>query len=1240
VSEADKHAVSDWLPGQVLLDKYRILERIGAGGMGVVHSARRLSLGDIVAIKSVLPERSTPSNRQRFLREARALARIRHPNVVRVFDFGETEDRPFMVMEYLDGPTLGRVLNNGLPPLERALELFHDVCRAVEAGHRRGVVHRDLKPGNVMFDRSDDGGETVKVLDFGLARVTDDELEQSQAGLLVGTCGYMSPEQIEQGGGGPASDVFALGVILYEMVTGHRPFDAANQIATIMRICEGVYPPPREHVPGLPDAVVEAITAALQHSPEARPASPVELAERALGRTPGQRSQISSLSTLTEGGSRVVASRLNPADDTLGGSLGGSVGGSLGGSLGGSVGPSAPALRRPMDDATEAMVRPSEISEIISSDSGSISSSPSTRELTGIVRPSVIVSDVDEPARVQAAIGSPTFVGRRFELDTLLDLLAASSRDETPLAMVLGSEGMGRTRVLERFAAAAREQGATVFEGRFWNYEGARTQPGEIFQLMLGKAGEGLLDEAGPDLGRGFDRRDGSARLAAAFEAAALAGGGTQTLVLVLDDLHQALRSDLEFLTYLVRGRQRSVPIVVVASARSAAARSDAKTELSRWLLELATLKGRRILTLGRFGDEELRAWLDAVFHRLSVHPRDLRRLGRASGGVPYVLSELVRHLIASKRIVPADEGGGWACRALDRDVLPESVSTAIADQLAALPDPLRQLLETAAVLGEQLRFEVLERALADEELEVDELVDDAVARDLLAEQEPQLDGADLRFRSATVQRVLYDKLGARRRKKLHQVVVEALIACDPPERIAKLLAWHYRAIGDWPATLAFGLRAARESLDHHDSDAAELALEHAHAAVEALTRANKEPSLLERLNLESLAGTLDIRVGRFGEGSTRLRQARVLMERVLDADAELDLSGQHQIVELGFTIALELARCHLGVGELDRAVELGFEALELSNDLPDPDIRLAAEWNARVHLGHALGRFGRWQDAIDVLQPVIDTTPAPAMRVLHVIAMRELAWLEARRGSLADAAGHAQIATAEAKACGDPLAEYHAVSVCAVVESASGEHRKALALYREALRGARSLSLRRREMIEMANMSLTLLDLGMVDESLRTMLGVVGITRELGDKASSSDAQVGLGRILRARGDLDNAIDCFQRGYETCTEVGRHEYAAIALFELGRCELDRSQWAPAREVLLRARERMAELGSLLYWEVELALARAARGSNDQAARLEHAEAATAALQGLRGQLGPTGKVERGLAEIQAVIDG
>ncbi|MCA9686341.1 MAG: serine/threonine protein kinase, partial [Myxococcales bacterium] len=269
---------SDWRPGEVLVGKYRVIDRLGVGGMGAVHSALRLSLGDVVAIKSILPHRSNPRNRARFIREARALARVRHPNVVHVFDFGESEDgRPYMVMEYVEGPTLSQVLAAGGLPLARTLEIFVDICKAVEAGHRRGVIHRDLKPGNVMLARSDDGGELVKVLDFGLASLLDDEPGRGE-GALVGTFGYMSPEAIEHRAWGPASDVFALGVMLYELVTGVQPFKAANAIATVMKICDGDHVPVEERVSDLPPGVGVAIEAALRRDPEARPASALELA--------------------------------------------------------------------------------------------------------------------------------------------------------------------------------------------------------------------------------------------------------------------------------------------------------------------------------------------------------------------------------------------------------------------------------------------------------------------------------------------------------------------------------------------------------------------------------------------------------------------------------------------------------------------------------------------------------------------------------------------------------------------------------------------------------------------------------------------------------------------------------------------------------------------------------------------------------------------------------------------------
>ena len=275
----------DLRAGDVIDGKYRIVAPIGRGGMGAVYSAQRLALGDSVAVKLLLPTEHAEMSRARFLREAKAAARIRHPSVVQVFDYGDPEGgAPYIVMELLEGPTLGEELGRRGPfPVERALSILADVCAAVEAGHRRGVVHRDLKPSNVMLARTDDGGEVVKVLDFGIASLAGlpDATTLTSPGALLGTCYYMAPEQATGGAAAPHSDVFSLGIILYEMLTRQLPFKGETPVATMMRIARGEFTPIATHNASLPPLVVAAVESALALDPSKRPASPEALARLA-----------------------------------------------------------------------------------------------------------------------------------------------------------------------------------------------------------------------------------------------------------------------------------------------------------------------------------------------------------------------------------------------------------------------------------------------------------------------------------------------------------------------------------------------------------------------------------------------------------------------------------------------------------------------------------------------------------------------------------------------------------------------------------------------------------------------------------------------------------------------------------------------------------------------------------------------------------------------------------------------
>ena len=218
----------DSLLGQVLKETYRIEEKIGEGGMAAVFRGLQINLQRHVAIKVLMPGlQSTPSIIQRFFREARLLSQLSHPNIVGIIDFGHTEDGlVYMVMEYLTGTTLDEVV----PPVEaleasRIVSFTRQICTGVASAHRRKLVHRDLKPDNIFVTRST-GEETVKILDFGIARAMEAEGQPrlTQKGVLMGTPGFLAPEQIQSLDADARSDIYALGGILFYMATGRRPF--------------------------------------------------------------------------------------------------------------------------------------------------------------------------------------------------------------------------------------------------------------------------------------------------------------------------------------------------------------------------------------------------------------------------------------------------------------------------------------------------------------------------------------------------------------------------------------------------------------------------------------------------------------------------------------------------------------------------------------------------------------------------------------------------------------------------------------------------------------------------------------------------------------------------------------------------------------------------------------------------------------------------------------------------------
>src|ERR687894_1828652 len=239
--------------------RYELHRRLGRGGMAEVYLARDQLLDRPVAVKVLFPALATEAGFvERFRREAQSAANLNHPNIVSVFDWGEANGTYFIVMEYVEGHTLADTIRDeGRLHPDRAAEITADIAAALGFAHRNRVVHRDVKPGNVLLTR--DGG--VKVADFGIARALSDSSDQNltKTGSVMGTATYFSPEQARGAPVDPRSDLYSLGVVLYEMTTGHPPFSGDSAVAIAYKHVQENPVPPRRIDPALPETL-EAIT--------------------------------------------------------------------------------------------------------------------------------------------------------------------------------------------------------------------------------------------------------------------------------------------------------------------------------------------------------------------------------------------------------------------------------------------------------------------------------------------------------------------------------------------------------------------------------------------------------------------------------------------------------------------------------------------------------------------------------------------------------------------------------------------------------------------------------------------------------------------------------------------------------------------------------------------------------------------------------------------------------------------
>ncbi len=269
------------------LGPYEVTAHIGTGGMGEVYKGRDTRLDRVVAIKILPAHFSTEDRRQRFEREAKAISSLSHPNICTLFDIGRENGVDFLVMEFVEGESLESRLQRGPLPIDQALQRGIEIADALGAAHRRGIIHRDLKPGNILLVGRGSGQTmktsrsvaSAKLVDFGLAKIAQDEEPSvaatqtrplTEAGAILGTFQYMSPEQLEGQAADARTDIFAFGTVLYEAVTGRRAFDAKGQASLIGAILKDQPPPPSSITPVAPATLDRAIQKCLAKDPDDR----------------------------------------------------------------------------------------------------------------------------------------------------------------------------------------------------------------------------------------------------------------------------------------------------------------------------------------------------------------------------------------------------------------------------------------------------------------------------------------------------------------------------------------------------------------------------------------------------------------------------------------------------------------------------------------------------------------------------------------------------------------------------------------------------------------------------------------------------------------------------------------------------------------------------------------------------------------------------------------------------------
>ena len=738
--------------GQTLSNRYDIRTELGRGGMGVVYRAHDPLLNREVAIKLIPPTLLSSETEQRFQREAQLVAQMDHPAVVPIFDYGKHEGSLFFVMPVVQGTNLRWFQREGALTLGEVIDIGIQVAEALEYSHSRGVIHRDIKPENIMVVREDGGRVRVRIMDFGLARGAT-ESRITKTGTIAGTLSYMSPEQVAASGVDHRSDIYSLGTVLYECLTGEPPFSGELQ-SILYRIVHEIPQPPRSLGADINDDLEAAILSCIAKDPGKRPQRVGEVAD--------------SL--------RRCQTRLHQSDLCKSVVL-------------------TKILMLPRVALSPFIGREKEQAELQKCLNAAISGECQFVVVSG--EPGVgktrLLDEIENLAKARKLL---VLHGRSIEQDGAFPYQGFCEAIQEYFR--LKDSASSPENMLELSDVAPDL--VSLFP-----------MLTEISEIRAAATGDSKLAQTGGSLGgsQGPENRTQVFELLARTLTRLAAG---KPLILFLEDLHAAEIS-IEALQYIVR-RLGPTPTLIVGTYRSSEVGSR-NHPLLRMLDSFRGDRRFSAIPLGPFSPAEHRLFLETLIGGPKLADSLVERLYEGTEGNPFFTKELVRSLLDSGGI-SKDQTGAWSLGAatdLSTGDLPATIQQAVEKRIERLPEELREILSIASVIGKAFDFRDLEALAGGKDIEdpIDRLVEEG-----LLEEERESRGDRFTFSSGVVRDVLYGAISRRKRRSLHRKYAEDIEKRHGGrlERVYPQLVHHFSQGDVADKTVEYGLRMAKTALD------------------------------------------------------------------------------------------------------------------------------------------------------------------------------------------------------------------------------------------------------------------------------------------------------------------------------------------------------------------------------------------------------------------------------------------